>query len=232
LAPRKLALTIFFASVVINATLGIVALFVGEFGDVQGKILLTSLSISAASVLSLAMFPARERGLLGPVPTIGIGLSIIGFGLAVILAWGDFRGDVLGRSAASFLTFAVSAGYVSLIALAVIQPRFKNIVRTVYVLVAVLAVMIVGAMWGEPEDKNILRVMGTLAIVLTAATITIPVLHRLNRQGFTNTARLSDTSKRRPLRCVSCGSTDVSTDDGSTYRCGACQTRFRAEIVL
>ncbi len=232
MAPRKLALTIFFASVVINAVLGIIALFVGEFGDVQGKILITSLSISAASVLSLAMFPARERGLLAPVPTIGIGLSIIGFGLLVVLTWTEFRNDGLGKSAATFLIFAGSAGYVSLISLAVIHAKFINIVRTAYVLVAILAVMIAGAIWGEPEDKNLLRVMGTMAIVLTAATITIPVLHRLNRNSFSGTTRLHDRSGRQPLRCVSCGSLEISTDDGSTYECGACQTRFHARIVL
>ena len=72
MSSRKLALTVFFASVVINAALGIFSLFAGEFGDLQGKVLMTSLSVSAASVLSLAMFPAKERELLGPVPTVGI----------------------------------------------------------------------------------------------------------------------------------------------------------------
>jgi hypothetical protein len=61
-----------------------------------------------------------------------------------------FTSDPLVRSVASALTFAVSEDYVSLIALAVIQPNFVNIVRTVYMLVAALSVMIVGAIYGEP----------------------------------------------------------------------------------
>ncbi len=76
---RKLILTIFFTSVAINAVLGIVALFGTELGEFQSDILLTSLSISTASVLSLAMFPAYERCLVSPVPSIGIGLTILGF---------------------------------------------------------------------------------------------------------------------------------------------------------
>ena len=75
-SPKKIALFIFFASVAVNAALGIVALFAGEFGETQGKVLMTSLSISAASVGSLAMLPARERGLLGNVPNAGIVLII------------------------------------------------------------------------------------------------------------------------------------------------------------
>ena len=105
--------------------------------------------------MSLAMFPARERGFLGPVPNIGIVLSILGFGLLVILAWTDFTSDYLIRTAASLLVFAVSAGYGSLVSLAVIQPKFTRIVRAAYVMAAVLSVIIVGAIWGESEDTHL-----------------------------------------------------------------------------
>jgi hypothetical protein len=176
------------------------------------------------------MFPARERGLLGPVPSIGIGLSILGFTLLVILVWTNFNDDDLGRAAASLLTFAAAAGYTSLIAIAVIKPQFTNIVRGAYVLATVLSVMIIGAIWGEPDDKNLLRFMGVLTILLTAATITIPVLHRMNHQPFSGSARRSD--RRQPVRCVSCGSSEIFTDDGTTYQCNAYQSRFHAEIVL
>jgi hypothetical protein len=206
-------------------------LFAGEFGQTQGKILATSLSISAASVLSLAMFPARERGLLGAVPTIGIAFSILGFGLLVILVWGDFRSDELGRMVGSVLTFALAAGYASLLALAVIQPKFLNLVRGAYGLLAIISVMIVGSIWGEPDNENILRIMGTLSILLTAATITIPVLHRLNRQPISRSS-LKAPDGRQPLRCVSCGASEIATDDGLTYQCEACQTRFRAEVLI
>ena len=49
---RKLILSIFFGSVVINAVMGIVSLFATEFGEFKSDILLTSLSISTASDLS------------------------------------------------------------------------------------------------------------------------------------------------------------------------------------
>lgn len=232
MSPRKIALTVFFASVVINATLGIIALFIGEFGDTQGNILITSLSISAASVMSLAMFPARERGFLGPVPTAGIALSILGFGLLVILVWTDFQSDELGKTSASFLTFAVTIAYASLISLAIVQPKFANIVRVAYTLAAVLSVMIVAALWSEPDDENIMRVMGVIAILITAATITIPVLHRMNREPFSASTQRVQQDGRQPARCVSCGSSEITTADGVTYQCEACQTRFHAEILI
>jgi len=229
-SPRKLALTVFFTSVIINAALGIFALFAGDFDELQGKILLTSLSVSAASVLSLAMFPAKERGLLGPVPTVGVALSVLGFGLLVGLVWTEFREETLGRLSGSVLTFAVSAGYASLITLAVVQPKFFNVVRSAYVLVSVLSVLIAGSIWLEPGGDFMLRVMGVLSILLAAATVSIPVLHRLNRDAFSSAGRIPVA--RQPERCVRCGATEISTIDGNTYSCGACQTRFHAEILL
>ena len=72
MTTRKFVVFVFFGSVTINAFLGIIALVVGDFGDTQGKVLFTSLSVCAASVLSLAMFPTRVRGHLGGIPNIGI----------------------------------------------------------------------------------------------------------------------------------------------------------------
>jgi len=230
LSPRKLAIAVFFASVVINAGLGIFALFAGEFGDFQGKVLVTSLSVSAGSVLSLAMFPARERGLLRPVPAGGVALSILGFGLLIILVWTDFSSGQLGRLTGSVLTLAVSSGYASLITLAVVNPKYINIMRSAYALVTVLSLMIIGALWGEPEADMLPRLLGVVSILLAAATVSIPVLHRLNREMVSTP--IGENEQPQPLHCVSCGSTEISTYDGITYACGACQARFCAEILV
>lgn len=234
MTPRKLALTVFFASVVINAVLGIVALIAGDFGEVQGKILMTSLSVSAASVLSLAMFPARERGLLGPVPTIGVGLSILGFGLLIILAWTEFSEDNLGRSAGSILTFAVSAGFASLISLAVVHLKYINVVKAAYLLVAVLSVMVAIAIWSEPEGDLVPRVMGVVSILLAAATVSIPVLHRLNRAD--ESSAVPDLEfvhvylDRLPTICLNCGDSNISISEDNTFQCGVCNEKYFVEV--
>ena len=161
----------------------------GEFGDLQRKVQMISLSVSAASVLSLVMFPAKGRALLGPVPTVGIALSVLavlGFGMLVILSWTGFNADDFGRLVASVLKFAVAAGYASLIVLAVVHSRFRNNVNVAFILAAVLSVLIVVAIWGNPRGGIILqqlliRPMKISSILLAAVTMSIPVLHRLNR---------------------------------------------------
>jgi hypothetical protein len=237
LTPRKLALSIFFASVAINAILGIIALLVGDFGDIQGKILMTSLSVSAASVMSLAMFPARERGLLGIIPDAGVALSVAGFGLLVILVWTEFREDSFARIVGSTLTFAVTAGYASLIALATVRPKFDIVVRAAYVLAAVLSLFIVFAIWGEPSEKYWLRIMGVISILLAAATVSIPVLHRLSRAEEDELDELAVELEyehiymdRVPTICLNCGAPGISLAEDQTYECETCEARFRVEI--
>ncbi len=236
MTPRKLALTIFFASVVINAALGIIALFAGDFGEVQGKILMTSLSVSAASVLSLAMFPARERGLLGVVPTAGIALSVTGFSLLVILVWTEFNEDNLGRSVGSILTFAVAAGYVSLLSLAVVQPKYINVVRFAYLLAAILASFIAGIIWSEPGGDFLLRFMGVLSILLAAATVSIPVLHRLSRAELSTSdgdyeGYVRVFLEQTPRICLNCAHPEISVDDSGRFECESCGSKFRVETV-
>jgi hypothetical protein len=232
---RKLALTIFFASVVINAALGIIALFTGDFDDIQGKILTTSLSVSAASFLSLAMFPARERGLLGRVPDAGIVLSVAGFSLLVILVWTEFREDTLGRTVGSLLTFAVAAGYVSLLALAVVQPKFINVVRLAYVLIAILATFIAGVIWIDTLGDFFPRFLGVLSILLAATTVSIPVLHRLSRMESDSE---SDTDlgftrvflDQAPTICLHCGLSGIEIDEDHRFECESCGSRYRVEM--
>jgi hypothetical protein len=229
-----LALNLFFGSVVVNAVLGIVALLVGEFGDVQGKILWTSLSVSAASVLSLAMFPAREKHLLGPIPNVGIGFSILGFALLIVLAWTNFGVDPLWRLSVSALTFAFSTAYASLIALAVLQPNYEKVVRSAYVLASVLSVSIVAMVWIEPRGDIFPQFIGVVSILLAAATVSIPVLHRMSR-AVPARDDLDPTYEhvyldRMPTICLNCGASGISIDDAGTFDCESCDARFRVEI--
>ena len=150
----------------------------------------------------------------------------------MVLIWTDFDEYGMAKLAASFLVLGIAAAYVSLVALAVINQKFINIVRAAYVLATVLSSFVVGAIWGSPEGDVLLRLMGVVSILLAAVTVTIPVLHRINRE--VSTIR-SSTSKRLANRCVSCGAQQLRrepTSDGLVYACGACQTQFRSDILI
>ncbi|MEC9293350.1 MAG: hypothetical protein VYC65_03590 [Chloroflexota bacterium] len=238
MTTRKFVVFVFFGSVTINAFLGIIALVVGDFGDTQGKVLLTSLSVSAASVLSLAMFPARVRGHLAGIPNIGIGLSITGFALLIIVIWFESGEELLWKVTASVLIFAIAAGHSCLISLFVLQPRYFNVSKIAYCLVGLLSVLIVGAIWSEPGGEIFPRILGVLSILIAAATVSIPVLHRLTRTNE-DVRRTTAVLSRDPTRvfmenlptiCLVCGQKWIADYDSDIFKCSACDAFFEVEI--
>ncbi len=230
MSPKRLAFTVFFASVAINAALGITAVFSGSFGETQGKVLFTSLSISAASVMSLAMFPARDRNKLGPIPAVGIVLSGVGFVLLIILVWSGFGNEILVKSAFSILVLATSSAYASLVGLAIVRSQHQIVVRSGYFFVTALSALIIIMIWGEPDGDFAPRMIGAASILLAAVTVSIPVLHRINRRMVRVIEVLS--IKAQALRCIRCGSSKTKQPDRETVTCEACQTVFRAEILV
>ena len=70
LSRRRLWLNLFLTSIAVNAVLGIWALLVDDFGEIQGKILTSSFLVSATMVgLLMNAVPMRER-VLWPLPVI------------------------------------------------------------------------------------------------------------------------------------------------------------------
>jgi len=69
---KKVALWFLIVSVAVSAALGILALLTGTFGDFQIRVILTTLTISAASIGALASGALWEgRGRKG-LPIVGI----------------------------------------------------------------------------------------------------------------------------------------------------------------
>lgn len=63
--------------------IAIYALVAPGFGETEGRILGTSLYVTAAIVLVLACEPAFERALVAPVPLVASLCGSIGFALAI-----------------------------------------------------------------------------------------------------------------------------------------------------
>ena len=61
MSPKKVALWFLIVSVAISAALGILAILTGNFGDFEMRIILTTLTISAASIGALVCGSAVGR---------------------------------------------------------------------------------------------------------------------------------------------------------------------------
>jgi MFS family permease len=196
---RRAGLGVFFASVSVNAVLGIVAVLSPDFGETQGKILMTSLCVTGAAILVLACEPAWERGLLGIVPLAGAALGTAGFALVIAGIWAEASGDVYGRVQTTVLAYAVACVLASLLALAALAPRRAWIHPVPYVLLAVGATMFSALAWLEGDPPGwFLRTFGVVMIALAAFVVTIPVLHWIDRHELAAVSSVADEIRYCP----------------------------------
>jgi len=218
---RRVALAIFFASVAVNAALGIYALVTPDFGETQSKILATSLCVTAAVVVALACEPAWERALLGPVPYAGAILGGTGFALAVFALWSEIDSEVYAKSLSSVMTAATACTVASLLALVRLPARHRWVLVVALTLLALGATMFAIAPWlGDDPPDTYLRSMGVVLIAFAAFAVTVPVLHWIDRATIV-AADVTDAVRY----CPHCGMA-IAGAPGSPLHCARCDRAF------
>jgi hypothetical protein len=211
-------------SIVLNAALGIYALVAGEFGDLERQILLTSVTVSATGMLSLACGPARERRLVWPLPPAGTALAV-GAGIIFVAAiWIDSPPDALVKSAGTATVAAVVAAHGSLLALATLTQRYRWVLPAAIALAIALGGMITALIWGELDNDAYGRAIGVVAVLVAAFTLLVPILHRASR-GLPPPAEA-----RLVAFCPFCGAT-VEPRAGAVDTCKRCDAAFTVRVV-
>lgn len=217
---RRLGVAIFFASVAVNAGLGIYAVLAPDFGETQGKILGTSLCVTGAVLVALACEPAWERKLLGLVPHSAAVLGVTGFTLAIALVWTEPESETWPNIMMTIFTFSVAGVAASLLALSRLAPRHGWVLMTTLALLAVGAAMYSAIPWlGEPGEWYA-RSFGVVMIVLAAFVVTVPVLHWVDR-GALATQASTDAVRF----CPHCGG-EVAGYIGHGFSCERCGRGF------
>jgi hypothetical protein len=218
---RRLGIGIFFASVGVNAALGIAAVLTPDFGETQGKVLGTSLAVTGAVVLALSCEPAWERRLLGPLPPAAATVGVIGFAMLVAGLWSE-AGETWGRVTGSVLTAAVAATLACVLAPSRPAPRHAWVFTLTLVLLALGAGLVTGALWSDDVAGWYVRTLASVLIVLAALVVTIPVLHRIDRSAIAaREAAVADVVGFCPF----CGSPLHGTT-GAALSCSGCGRSF------
>lgn len=126
---KRLFLYVFIASVAASALIGIVVLVLGSFGEIGGRILATTFTITLTSILGLACGVYYESGRGKALPASGIALSVIAALICIYLIWMGGDGAVVWRSltwksAVTAWLLATAIAHLSLISLASLDSRF------------------------------------------------------------------------------------------------------------
>ena len=183
---RRLFLYLLIASIGTSAIMGIGVLLLGSFGDIEIRVLFTTLTVTVTSIFGLACGAFLEAGRGRFLPLAGIILSIVSALMCFLIIW-----DVLDDSEV-FLKFFLSAtmlaagcSYLSLLSLARLDRRFAWTRAFAAVCVILLTALLLYILWMEPSGDSdfVYRALGVLSIILASVTVITPVLHKLSHRG-------------------------------------------------
>lgn len=181
---KKFFLYLLIASVSVSALLGIFVILFGDFGEIEVKILMTTVTITCTSILGLACGANFETGRSKPLPIAGIVFAVISAILWIVLIWGNVSNEeFIFKSVASSTLLAVSCSHLSLLLLAKLDRRFIWSRLLVFSCVGILSAILLYIIWLEPESDSdfVSRLIGVLSIIIAALTVTTPVFHKLSR---------------------------------------------------
>lgn len=171
--------------------MGIWAIVSGEFGDTQGKILFTTLTVVGTSVLGLAcgaFLESPRSSNLKIVPQVGIALAVLCAFASFWLIWGNDGngGDGIFKFTLVSLICAFSLAQLSLLSMARLAGRFRWSLVTAYIVILTLDLIICPIIVFElsGDDGLILRLIGVLSVVAASLTVMIPIFHWLSRSEY------------------------------------------------
>jgi hypothetical protein len=191
-AVRRAAIVAVVVSLVLAAVMGIAALLSGEFGELQGKILLTTVMVAAFGTTSLCHLAVVTRSVRA-VGFAGIAASVVAALCALVLIWRDWSegpsAEGWWKALAVSAIAAVSLAQSNLLLL--LAGRRHPVIRlslgvtllaiTVAAVMVALPVLTDGEIPGS-DDDGYWRALGVVGILDALGTIALPVLGLVLRQ--------------------------------------------------
>lgn len=185
---------------------GIYCLLVGRLGDLAVRILLTTTTAGAASILALASAIPWEQRRWHPIGPCGITAVTIATLLTLIAIWFEPAGaiEVYDKTMFSAWVMAVVMPHAGLLSLARLGLQYEWVRRLTAVIILLLGAQIIASIWAEIGEEFWYRVMGTLGIAGVCGTITVPILHRISAIHTADQTFTVDMSEGIGLTCPRC----------------------------
>lgn len=199
---RRIAVWGVVVSLVITAIIGIYTIVSGEFGETQGKVMLTTLSVAAFSVLSLCHLAVFGRD-VKIVGWIGIATSGIALVLSAFLIWWSWA-DYMYQPSDLYMNLTKSFAITALVAVSLAHANLMLLLRSAplrwirialdvaLVLIAIVPTLVIPIILTDGNFPPVSfqdvywRFFGVVLILDALATIALPVttlIVRSQRRG-------------------------------------------------
>lgn len=173
----------FISFLILTALIAIVSVLSGTFGEIQGNILATTFTISAASICSMACAAFMEKRKRPAISAIGIVLCAVTAVLVIIGIWAMNDVEPYWKTTGTCGVLALAFTHAFLLALPNLDNRQRWVQFVSFLCIGILAVLIVAALWIQKEEWKDLyfRVLTVTSILVGLETLVIPILMKLQK---------------------------------------------------
>ena len=163
----------------LTAFIAIVSVLSGEFGELQVKILVTSFTVSAASICSMSCAAFIEKQKQQELGFSGILLSVVAAVLLILLIWLEFENEWYFKTTFTMAVCAVAFAHAFLLVLPDLENKHTWIQKTATISIAVLGSQIIVALWADIRHEAYIRALAVVAIIVVLETLLVPLFMKL-----------------------------------------------------
>ena len=166
-------------------------LVVGNFGDFEIKVLLTTVTVTVTSILGLACGAYLETGRGRVIPIAGIIIAVVSCLLWIFLVWhGTVHEDFYAQILMSLTLLSATCAHISLLSLANLDKRFMWSRYAFHVADGTLTAYLLFLIWNDKwiDSDSTPRIIGVLSIIVAALTLVTPIFYKLSAGEATSTS--------------------------------------------
>jgi hypothetical protein len=203
----KAALWTLIGSVAISAVLGIIALLLRELDEWGARTLGTTLLVSATALLIMANSAAIEKRPRGYVylSLAGLSMAVVALPIFLVALWTENPADALWKTAVTIEIGSIVAAHSALLTLWRLPSKYQLLLPLATAFAVAIGVLISIMIWAEDSGEGQWRLIGTLAILMMAVTIIVPVIPRLVALDAQETGVLPGVGSYTLNHCPNCG---------------------------
>jgi hypothetical protein len=169
------------ASVILAVILGMAIVLRNEWSWFEIRVILTTLTIAAASICGLACDVSRALRGANLLPRGGLILSVVAACLILLGMWSDVNSEAFWRTTSCVTIFAIAAAHACLLSIARVARRFRWVTSVAYQVIFGLALLIAIMLIWEIDNRRMFQIVAAVSILDAGLTLLIPLLHRISK---------------------------------------------------
>ena len=173
------------ASVILAVILGIAIVLRNKWGWFEIRVILTTLTIAAASICGLACDVSRVMRGYNLMPRVGLVLTVVAACLILLGMWfnpkSEVNSEAFWKATGCASIFAIATAHACLLSIARVARRFRWLqsvaYQVIFGLASLLSIMII---W-EIENERMFQLVAAASILVAGMTLLVPLLHRISK---------------------------------------------------